>query len=282
MDKLSPGTQDALGAPETVTPKLEALAHQHIEDHHKSAVHAAGLRFHGDASTPPGNPSRTAVVFTKASRVALVDSCKASGISVTSAVHAALANAVFDLSLDNPPKYAAVVSVNMRDRLMSPYNSRDHAVQAYVTGVTPSVDRVSSFDEKARQLTAFYKGWYSEKSLRTFRLTTQYHAEPLSKPRPQGMRPPSNVTLSSLGVIEKYLVGEYGRAGNTVRVTDFRFGVSMMTRQMLLYVWTFGGSLDLSVNYNTAYHDAKDAGEFLEAIRGTFSQHMNVRLGQTC
>lgn len=279
MHKLSPGIQDALGAPKTVTPELEALARQYIADHHKSAVHAAGLRFHGDASTPPENPSRTAVVFTAASTAALVASCKAGGITVTAAAHAALAEVVFDLSPDNPTKYAAVVSVNMRDRLMPPYNSPDHAVQAYVTGVTPSVDRTSSFEEKAKQLTAFYKtGWYSEQFLQAYRLMTQYQAEALSKPRPQGMKPPSNVTLSSLGVVEKYLTGQYGSGGNTITVLDFRFGVSMMTRQMLLYVWTFRGKLNLSVNYNSAYHDAGDAGEFLEAIRGVLSKNLKVNL----
>lgn len=278
MHKLSPGIADALGAPDVATPELEALAHQYIEDHHKNAVHAAGLRYHGDASTPPANATRTAVAFDTASTAALVALCKDGDITVTSAVHAALATVVFDLSPDNPTKYAAVVSVNMRDQLRPPYNSRDHVVQAYVTGVTPSVDRATSFNEKARQLAAFYKGWYSEQFVQAFRLTTQYHGEALSKPRPQQRRPPSNVTLSSLGVVEKYLTGQYGSGENAISVRDFRFGVSMMTRQMLLYVWTFGGRLNMSVNYNSAYHDGRDAVEFLEAIRGALCKHMDISL----
>ncbi|CAJ2500236.1 Uu.00g030890.m01.CDS01 [Anthostomella pinea] len=152
------------------------------------------------------------------------------------------------------------MSVNMRSYLPPPYNGKDHAVQVYVTGVTPVVDRDSTLQQKTEQLTAYYKGWYSERFVQAMRVTTDKHFNAMFKGRREGgapPKPPSNVTLSSMGVVEKYLAGECG--GGAVKVTDFRFGVSMMTRQMLLHVWTFQGRLCLSVNYNEAYQEASSA-----------------------
>lgn len=286
LHKLSPGIQDAFDAPpgpETVTPELERLAREYIEDHHRTAVNAAGLPFRGDASTPPGCPARRALVLTPDSTAALVGSCRARArvISVTSAVHAALAEVVLRLSPESQEGYAAVVSANMRGHLKAPYRGREHAVHAYVTGIAASVDRASCFYDKARHLTAFYKGWYSDRFVRTFRLTTQYHAEALSRPRPAGP-PPSSVTLSSLGIVGRYLASHHGGDGQDnslgVRLNDFRFGVSMLTRQMLLYVWTFAGQLNLSVNYNAAYHDCDSAQELLEAICQVLAKEMDISL----
>ncbi|KAI1759694.1 hypothetical protein GGR53DRAFT_471047 [Hypoxylon sp. FL1150] len=56
----------------------------------------------------------------------------------------------------------------------------------------------------------------------------------------------------SLGVIEKLLSKEH--EGSAVKMTDFHFSVSMLTRQMLLYVWTSNGKMSFSINYNEAYH----------------------------
>ncbi len=288
FDKISPSMEDAVGAPAIADsdPELETFAREYIEDHHRNAVHAGGLSFRGDATTLPGRPARTAVVLSHAGTAALVGACKARGISVTSAVYAALAETVFELSPDAPERYAAVMSVNMRGRLVLPYGGKDHAVQTYVTGITPSVAREDPFEARCRQLTAFYRGWYSERFLRAMRLTYQYHSDALFKPkqRAEGApppKPPSNVLLSSLGVVENFFADEYAedtRGASIVRVKNFRFGVSMMTRQMILYVWTFDGKTNLSVNYNDAYHDGEEAILFLDFLRNVMEKELGVVL----
>ncbi|KAI1314102.1 hypothetical protein F5Y03DRAFT_336164 [Xylaria venustula] len=285
LNRVSPSMEDALGALAITElgPELEAFARKYIEDHHRKAVQNGGLPYRGDATSPPGNPARTAVSFTPTSTTALVSACRRWNISVTSAVHTALAETVFALSPDSPEQYTVVLSANMRDYLMPPYNSKEHAVQTYVTGITPTVVRGGPFRTRAYELTTFYRNWYSESFVRALRLVYRYHAEAMTKPTaPQvnaaPAKPPSNVLLSSLGVVDKVLASQHGQGMRVVRVKDFRFGVSMMSRQMLLYVWTFGGRLNFSINYNDGYHSAHDVHGILRSVRNVLQRELEIEL----
>ncbi|KAI1775064.1 hypothetical protein F4818DRAFT_417684 [Hypoxylon cercidicola] len=282
LHKVSPRLEDALGAPTEETPEIQALAQQQIADHHKNAIHAGGIPYLGDATTPPGSPVRTFIKFNRETTSALIAACKARGISVTSAFYAALANAALALSRDETPeKYTAVMAVNMRNYVKPPYNSKDHAVQVYIIGRSPTVEHSCTFDEKTAQFAAYSKDWYNDEFLRAYRVSTRHHYDAMAKrpAPPAGVpppKPPSGVTLSSLGVIEKMLPSEY--EGGAVKVTDFHFGVSMMTRQMLLYVWTFDGKMSFSINYNEAYHDTKAVKWLLEFIRQVLAKEVGVTL----
>lgn len=288
LQRISLPIEDAFGAPSiehcAADPEIEEFARQYIQHHHKAAVNAGGLPF--KRASVPGQPARTAIHLNRASTAAFVKACKAREFTVTSAVHAALADTFFALndSIPTPPEsYTAVMSVNMRSHLKPPYNGKEHAVQTYVTGITPSVDRKSTFEEKVKVLKASYNSWYSEKFLSAMRLTTKLHYDAM-KNRPSDVadtpppKPSSSVTLSSLGVVEEYLRVRHGEGDSTVEVTGFRFGVSMMTPQMLLYVWTFSEKLCLSVNYNDAYHDASEGLEFLDFIRQVLQKELGILL----
>lgn len=288
LERISPPIEDAVGAPSieesSQNPALEQFARQSIKDHHEIAVNAGGLPFKVASSAE--RPSRAAITLSRSSTTTLMNACRERGITVTSAVHAALADTYFALNAtaEPPPSnYACVMAVNMRDRLRPPYNGPQHAVQTYVTGVTPSVDRESSFEEKARHLTSYYKSWYSEEFTQAMRLTTKYHSDAmLNRPPPvpgaPAPKPPSSVTLSSLGVVEKYLQQQHVGGSESVTVTDFQFGVAMMTREILLYVWTFDGRLRLSANYNDAYHDKEEILDFLNFIRLDLEKELPVSM----
>jgi hypothetical protein len=293
LERISPTLEDALGSPETDDPKVEAFARDYIAAHHRTAVHAGGLPYAGDATTSPGPTARSQITLNRSSTSTLVSTCKARGITVTAAVHAALAEAVFGLSRERPEKYAAVVSANLRRRLAAPYNAgRQHAVGVYVTGVTPAVERAQTFGEKARAMTAFYRSaaWHTPQFVQALRPIMKFHAAALFDGPPPA-KPPSAVTLSSLGVIEGHLGGWYGSCGGEdsgshqqmaapggIRVKAFRFGVSILTRQMLLYVWTFGGRLTLSVNYNEAYYSDAAVAELLDSVSHALQEGLGVHL----
>jgi hypothetical protein len=278
LKKVSPSLEDAAGSAEIGTPEMESFAYDFIEDHHKNAVHAGGLPYDGDSKTPPGNPSHFQLVLSQADTAVVVAACKGQKISVTAAVHAALAETVFALSPENgASQYTTVMSVNMRPYLQPPYNTRDHACQTYVAGMTPSVYRASTFLEKGVALTTYYKNVYSEKLMQSLRLIGRHHANALFAPRPAVAPPPklpSSVSLSSLGIIENNIAGNYD--SGTVQVVDFKFGVSIMTRQMLLYVWTFRGQLHLSVNFNKAYHDLAQVRTFLMRIKYVLEKGLSL------
>ncbi|KAL8382499.1 hypothetical protein RB595_006329 [Gaeumannomyces hyphopodioides] len=296
LARMPPALEDACGAAPTgpdLDPALDVLAREYIDDHHRKAVHAGGLPFLGDAATPPGAPAQVGIVLTTAATDALVAACRVLKVSVTAAVQAALAEVVFARGVDpGATQYSAVVSANMRPRLPPPHNSPASAVATYVVGVTPVVARADRFSARAAGLTAFYRDWWTPQFSKALRRASQLHAEALfgtadGSPAPRPARPPSNVSLSSLGVVERHLGGRYlasgaqGRKiaqGFDVTVTDFQFGVSMMTRQMLLYVWTFGSRLNLSVNFNDAYHSRQSAREFLHFVRDVLAKELQLTL----
>ncbi|ERF73361.1 hypothetical protein EPUS_08303 [Endocarpon pusillum Z07020] len=280
VEKISPSLEDAAGSPENEIPELQEFARQYIDNFHMKAVNAGGLPYRGDSATLPAKTSHQDMVLAKDSTSALVASCKRRNISVSAAIHGALAHTFFSFASpeDQLVDYTTVTAVNMRTYLPWPYNSKAHACQTYVASITPTVQKTSDFCESALALTQEYKTWHTEKFSQSLRWIYRYHAERLFAPRPPGLppsKPPSGVTLSSLGVIEQYLAGDYGDA---LQVDKFRFGVSMMTRQILLYVWTFRGQLTLSVNYNTAYHEDGMARDVLSRIVATLKKELELEL----
>jgi hypothetical protein len=81
---------------------------------------------------------------------------------------------------------------------------------------------------------------------------------------------------SNLGVVDKFLGTEFG--DGALQVSKFRFGVSMMTRQMLLYPWSFRGELNLSINYNDAFYDASSPRQVLEGIQSKLERELGIKL----
>lgn len=280
IEGISPCLEDAAGAPQNVTPELQNFAREYIDNFHKKAVNSGGLPFKGDAVTLPADSSHQDLILTPESTITLVAACKRRHISVSAAIHTSLARTVFsfDPPEDQSTDYTTVMATNMRIHLPPPYNSRAHACQTYVASIIPTVQRSSDFLAATAALTQEYKIWHSQKFMRALREIYKYHAEKLFTPRPEGLpppKPPSGITLSSLGVIENYFTGDYGDA---VQVDGFRFGVGMMTRQMLLYAWTFRGQLNLSANYNTAYYDNDMAQEVLSRIKSTLEKELGLDL----
>ena len=267
LSRHSPSLEDAVGAATEYTDNMKSYARDYITQFHKQAVQKASFPFKGDYNTPPAESRREALHFTRESTSAIVAACKNRQISVTAAIHAALAEVYFAYSEvgDGQSDYTTATSVNMRKYLPLPYNTAMHPCQPYVTSITPCVRRSSNFAERAATLTKQYGSWYNEDFRNCLRLIYQYHIEALSEvPSVPGAKPPppaSGLYLSSLGSVEKVLATDYG---DSVKVEDFRFGVSMLTRQILLYAWTFNGQLTLSLNYNDAYYDHTNAKEILD------------------
>jgi NRPS condensation-like uncharacterized protein len=274
----SPSLESAAGASESDDADLKAYAREYIDNFHKKAVNAGGLPFRGDAHTPPSRPTHCNVEFSTDVTEAIMSACKHHQISVSAAIHAALARTVFShlAEPDCQVGYTTIMAVNMRPHLPSPYNSRKHACQTYVVSITPTVDYNRSFLDAARCLTLDYRSWWTEKFMRSLSWIYKYHLAKLSAPRPVTTvpaKPPSGVTLSSLGVVEKHLRGDYGP---NLRVEKFRFGVSMMTRQMVLYAWTFKGQLSLSLSYNEAYYSEVMVREVITRVASNLTGGLHV------
>lgn len=294
IDSISPALEEAYGSADPWTPEQESFARSHIQRFRENSFPNDRLRYKGDASTPPGNPVRATVIFTPKSTASLISACKSHDITITTATMSALGQAVFQLADLNASQkktekhdYTFATSINMRPKLRPPYHSRAHALQTYVAGTGCRVRRGASLIEAAQALRRHFREAYNDdripQSLRAiYKLNSD--ATPVNQkknddengtpkvrgtsPSPARAAPPSNITISSLGIIDEFVTGEYGKGkaadgdGNgdadgkpVVRVREYHFGIEMMTRQMVTYVGTFRGRLQLAVSYNDGYYD---------------------------
>ncbi|KAI4127464.1 MAG: hypothetical protein LQ338_003187 [Usnochroma carphineum] len=292
ISSLSPSLEVAAGASPKEDADIQAYAREHIDAFHAKALNAGGLPFEGDATRPPARTKHHDLTFTISHTQRIVQACKDQRMSVSAAIHVALARTYFSFAKTEEEKeagYTTVMAVNMRPHLQVPYNEPTHACQTYVVSITPTVPYTSDFPDAARALTYEYRSWYTEKFRRSLCWLFKYHAEKLFAPRatpdpakgqtadpaPPPLKPPSGVTLSSLGVVERHLERRYG---DRVTVERFRFGVSMMTRQTLLYAWTFRGELTLSLDYNEAYYSHQMAVEVLSRAKKNLVEGLKVTL----
>ena len=86
--------------------------------------------------------------------------------------------------------------------------------------------------------------------------------------------PASNATVSSLGVIERYMTSDHG----ALTVENFRLGSAIMTRQPSLYIWTFRGRLTISLDYNKSYYSIGAVTALLRSIRSCSEKELRLSL----
>lgn len=272
---LSPSLEDAYGSPTTSTQVTSAKAEEIRKRNFDTAYPSVGLPFRGGSTAVPGLSQTHALEFTTKNTVSVISACKARGISVTAAVHAACASVVFSRSADKDcDTYSTVVSANLRKLL--PSQAHHCVCGTYVTGITHTLKRTDDFATQSHQLTLGYRqhcspGEEATAYMRALRSIYMVHGQTMADMA--GKRVMSNVTVSSLGVVDgPYLRGDHG----AVQVERFRLGSAIMTRQPTLYIWTFGGRLTLSVDYNEAYYNAEDVTGLLDSIGLCLIKELNI------
>ncbi|KAL4910877.1 hypothetical protein BDW74DRAFT_172336 [Aspergillus multicolor] len=90
----------------------------------------------------------------------------------------------------------------------------------------------------------------------------------------QARQPPSSMSLSSLELVEKYLRRKHAN----VVVERFHLGSAVMSRQPMLYIWTFGEQLTVSVDFNEAYYDAGFMADVLSGTVKCLARELGLRL----
>jgi NRPS condensation-like uncharacterized protein len=290
LAKVSPSIEDAAGAPMVSDPEIEDTARE-MSRFREKTLKTIGVPYNGDRTTVPGQTAVQATTFTAESTKALVDECRARKITVAAAIHAALATAAFELtSAKEVDEYVTVMAVSFRPYLQKPYNSEAHACRTYVTGIAPEVSKNASFEEQTATLTNSFKNWHTDKMSRAlrelYRGASQAFLSPPPRPAGPPPNPPSGITHSNLGVVDQFIKAEYysddqdskSDAAPIIEVTGFQFGVSVLTRQMMFYPWTFRGQLNFSINYNQAYYDAEANKKVLDRIQSKLEEELHLKL----
>ncbi|KAH8773757.1 hypothetical protein F5883DRAFT_548452 [Diaporthe sp. PMI_573] len=286
-----PSMEDAAAAPKSTSPEVENTADRVTRVFREAAQKTLGLTYKGDTSTAPGNSACESIVLTPESTKALIDTCKQHGsISVSAAVYASLGTALLQRNMSeasNPAsEYTTIMAVNMRPHLPEPFNGPAYACAPYVSSITPKMQRGDGFLTSAAALTHELKTWHTDSYSTALReIYCRASGALLNRPRPQGPPPPPphGITFSSLGIINKLITGTYPatnapEASHAISVNRFRFGVSIYTRQMLMYLWTFGGQMHMSINYNRAYYDPDAPRDLLKSIHCILEEGLAVEL----
>ena len=263
---LCVGLDEASNVPLEVTPEMELDATDLLMQFVNN-VPSIGL--HTSANQTPGGSARCQITFTPPLTSSVVARCKAFGFSVTAATHAAIVCATSQRAvLGNPArKYTSFANFDLRKYCPPPYNGANKAVSNFHTGI-PVFIKPSTFQDNAVQFQKLYSRRLNapgQENIFAFLACYVNKVHTLfTEPPPPGSLAPSEPSLSSLGIIDDLIAHGYG---DTVEVTDFWLGVDMLSRQLMVYVWTHRGELKLSACFNQEFYVQKFVEEFLASVK---------------
>jgi hypothetical protein len=136
-ERLAPSVEDAaaMPLPYESTPEMEARGAALVATF-AHTVGATGIPYLGDASTLPTGTRQAPLVFSPATTEKILIACKDRGVSVTTALHASVAGANYELAdADAKSKhYTSTIRYGLRPYLPEPYSSPAYASGLYTTG----------------------------------------------------------------------------------------------------------------------------------------------------
>lgn len=272
--RLSPPVEEAGSMPLTATDEQKAIAHRAVSTF-ALAAGAVGVPYIGDTSTIPSGTRAAELTFSPTTTFAAVSAAKSLGIGITAAVHASLATVNFRHAKHQGRHYTSTIKQSLRPYLPEPYSTPAAAAGLYTSGWLARVEASGTWEENARIYQAEYQKGISTEYVQAHREYASTLVEVI-KHLPTPTEPPSDVDISSLGIMEKYLEREYGTSDRGFSITHAGVGVEMLSRQGVVFVWTFRNQLTLRLVYNEAFHTEKQMTEFLQDIQTDLLKQLQV------
>ena len=206
--------------------------------------------------------------------------CKEKDWTVTTAVHAALIEALQEVSsgTSSGERYTAWGTFNYR-----PYLDPEHtdpAMNAFTVMLCalPISFITSSFHENASALKSFYaqlRNPFHSASLRTIlEPYTKKQDWAMNQPLPPGLPRPNDPHMVSVGILDPYLHSTHGQG--LVEVTEYWLGVVVLTRQPLFYVWTWQGKMTFCMCYNDQFYTKSFMRSFVDKVVGILLKELAV------
>jgi hypothetical protein len=128
------------------------------------------------------------------------------------------------------------------------------------------VEPTYSWGEHARLYTSIYRNGLSQDFIDAYRVYAGGLCD-ISQDPPAPLEratPPSDVDISSIGKLSKYVGESYGTPDFGIEVLDIGVGIDPLNRQAVIYIWTFREQLTLSIAYNLAFHTKEQMEAFVE------------------
>ena len=229
-------------------------------------------------NTVPGRSRRCEIDLPEALTSAIVSRCRSYSLSVTSATHAAVVCVTAKIGNKEIPaqRYTSWAAFDLRRHCPPPYNGSKYPVSNFHTGI-PTTIIPSGFIENALQFETTYKRCFTgSASENVFPFLSCYVGKVraiLTQDPPQGTTPPCEPNLSSLGMIDEYMDAKFS---DRVDVMDFWIGVEMLTRQLMVYVWTREKKMKLSICYNESFYARDFVERFLESTKREMVEGLEI------
>lgn len=268
------GLEEVVNIASEVTPQMEQAATDLVM---KFVNNLPSIGLPTSSEQVPRGSGRCAIKIDKQLTSAIIARCKTHGFSVTTATHAAIVYATSQYSDPHRPtgKYTSWSTFDLRKYCPHPYNGATNPVSIFHTGIPVAID-ASDFLGNAEQFRRIYAQNLTAPGPRNMFSFLPCYVDKvcavLTQPPPPEALPPTEPSLSSLGVIDRYLDSTHG----DVEVTDFWLGVEMLTRQLMVYVWTRQGEMELSACYNKAFYTHEFVEEFLSRVQHILFEGLKI------
>lgn len=297
---LTPSLHELVSAPadeQSTPPTFKARADSMIQDLTQGMPSISVPPTPGSESAAPGATLRDTVTLDATVTASVIAACKARGISVTSAIHAAIVRVVAGFPQHPLAKsYAAMCPADMRRYLSSPYSGEAYAVGCYCSGQPICIaslydgnsGNLKGFDAIATEFNSVYRRDLNSmatdengNSISMMELLGPFirrAAKLVSTPPPPELPPVQNADLSSFGIIERYLQRDFASSpssGETLELSDMWMGVELADRSVQCHLWTFRDRMTIQACYNESYYEK----DFIAKLLGNIVQELLVGLG---
>ena len=207
---------------------------------------------------------------------AIIAACKKKGVSVTSALHAALAMKTQEIQLsagEVATSFAQFTTIDLRRWFPSNFRQHVDSIGSLQTALPFVLDlgKDNTFDALSQSLHKEYKAPFSFAE-NDFGYLGPYMA--MSRQIIENGKAPLSSTpyLSSLGVVDDYLRPQYG----DWELRNFWISSTMLTGDNQMYLWTFRGKMVLSICYNEAFYATASVDALLRGTRDVMKQGLGV------
>lgn len=247
----------------------------------------------GSDQAMPADSLRVSLNFSKEETMRSLEKCKAKGITLALATHAAII--LCSARYPQHPlckSYGRFAPVDIRAEFPPPYNTPQYSVGEYCAAfpviVMDVADESKSFDQVCEELQKSYKGAKDlgfkddeGRPVRTAELGAAFirrviglvHAEV-----PPDMPTTQAVDFSSLGLMEKVLDREYGVGDGheKILVEDFWLSTQTIAQAVQCHGWTFRDQFVLQASWNQSYYDTAFMEKFLREVREQLFQGLGI------
>ena len=277
VKRLTPSVEEAIQAPHPPNELQEQIASE-LTGSFAHKIGAIGIPYEGDATTRPSGTRSVKLTLDPQTTATIVEAVKARGLTVTAAIHASVASANHQLAVpENKDRhYTSTIRLTLRSYLPEKFFTPSMGSGLYTTGWMMKVDPSSPWQSLAQEYQKEYRKGYPEDYLLAHKDYATRLCEFMKSPPPSNAKPPSDVDISSLGVVDTLVARTYGTAECGLDVMSLDIGINHVTRQGILFVFTFRGQLNLSLAYNEVYHGREQMLRFVDLVKEDLFKHLGM------